>query len=189
MKKFLTLLPALLLLAVVSAGAQVTAGATASAFDYQGSWTVGTEQTQQIPFIYAGAQKGNIFSLGTREVFDPGVFNMYGGLVNFQPDLSALFKNTTFNPDQVAISFDIAGGVATLQSGTTVPAVEGRINFQVALTPNASFTGGYAGGGLLGKNRFGDFSAGIAYAFGGPKTPVSLAKARFNSKYALKHPQ
>ena len=29
------------------ATAQVTAGATASAIDYQGAWNIGTEQTQQ----------------------------------------------------------------------------------------------------------------------------------------------
>ena len=169
------------------ATAQVTAGATASAIDYQGAWNIGTEQTQQVPFIYAGAQKNNIFSLGAREILVPGVFNMYGGLFNYQPDLTALFKNTTFNPDQVSLSFDIAGGIATLQNGTTTTALEGRVNFQVALTPNASFTGGYAGGGLLGKNKFGDLSAGFAYAFGGPKVAPSAAKARFNKKYALKH--
>ena len=149
------LLFAILALVVIPAMAQVTAGATASAINYNGAWTVGTEQTQSIPVVYWGAQRGNVFSLGSREIINPGVFNIYGALGNYQPDISALIKKTTMNPDQVAVSFDVAGGIATLQNGSTAPAVEGRVNFQVALTPNTAFTGGYAGGGLVGQNRFG----------------------------------
>ena len=186
MKRIILLCTITALLSIPALHAQLQAGATASAFDYNGTWTIGTEQTQSYPLVYWGAQKGNIFSVGAREIINPGIFNVYGGLGNYQPDFSALFKKTTINPDQVTISFDIAGGVATLQNGTTAPALEGRVNFQVALTPNASFTGGYAGGGLVGQNRFGTVSAGFAYLIGGPKTQ-SLAKARFNAKYALKH--
>jgi hypothetical protein len=167
--------------------AQVTAGATASAINYQGSWNVGTEQTQSVPLVYWGAQKGNVFSLGSREIINPGVFNMYGGLGNYQPDISALLKHTTINPDQVNLSFDLAGGIATLQGGTTAPALEGRVNFQVAITPNTSFTGGYAGGGLIGRNRFGVVSAGFAYLFGAPSSTQSVARKNYLRRYALKH--
>ena len=167
--------------------AQVTAGATASAFNYRGAWTVGTEQTQSIPVGYWGVQKGNILSVGSREIINPGVFNVYGGLVNYQPDLTALLKHTAFNPEQVMVSFDIAGGVATFPTGPTAPAIEGRVNFQVALTPNTSFTGGYAGGGMVGKDRFGTISAGFAYLFGSPISTQSVAKKNFIRKFALKH--
>ena len=167
--------------------AQFNAGATASAFRYNSAWTVGTEQTQQVPFIYAGVNKNNIFSIGAREVINPGVFNMYGGLINYQPDLTSLFSHTTFNPNQVNISFDVAGGLATLANGNTAPSVEGRVNFQVALTPNASFTGGYAGGGLIGNSEFGTISAGFAYAFGGPMNTKSLARKAFVQNYYMTH--
>jgi hypothetical protein len=172
----------------IPAVAQVTAGATASAVYYQHAWAVGTEQTQQIPVFYAGAAKNNIFSVGTREVIVPTVFEMYGGMVNYQPDLSALLAKTNFNPNQVSVSFDMAGGVATLPGGFTKPAVEGRFNFQVALTPATTFTGGYAGGGLIGQNQFYTVSAGLQHQiFGAPSATKSLAKKTFNRMYALKH--
>ncbi len=170
----------------VGARGQVAAEATASAINYNGSWNVGTEQSQLIPLVYAGAQKNNIFSIGAREIINPGVFDLYGGLVNFQPDLTKLFSKTTFNQDQVNISFDVAGGATTLATGATVPGVEGRVNLNVALSPNASFTGAYAGGGMIGQNRFAIVSAGFVYRLFGPKTQ-SMSEKRFNAKYALKH--
>ena len=172
----------------VPAVAQVTAGATASAIRYQGAWTVGTEQTQSVPVVYWGAQKGNIFSLGAREIIAPGQFQVYGALGSYSPDISALIKKTTFNPDQFALSFDVAGGVATIPVGGTKPAVEGRVNFAYALTPNTALTGAYAGGGLIGQDHFFTVSAGFAYIFGGPQNTQSVAKKRFITTYALKHP-
>ena len=184
------IIPFLVVIALcIPAAAQVTAGATASAIRYQGAWTVGTEQTQQIPLFYAGAAKGQIFSLGAREIIAPGQFQMYGALGSYQPDISALIKKTTFNPDQFALSFDVAGGVATLSSGGTKPAVEGRVNAAYALTPNTSLTGAYAGGGLIGGTPFYTVSAGFAYIFGGPANTQSVAKKRFIQAYALKHRQ
>lgn len=171
----------------VGARGQVAAEATASAINYQGAWTAGTEQSQSFPLVYWGAQKGNIFSLGAREILNPGVFNVYGALGSYQPDISKLLAKTTFNPDQVNLSLDVVGGAATLQNGSTVPALEGRLNLKVAITPNTAFTGGYAGGGLIGKDRFGVVSAGFVYDLFRPKTSQSLAKQRFNKKYALKH--
>ena len=180
---------AVTLLAVPTVQAQVTAGATASAVYYQKAWSLGTEQTQQIPVFYAGAAKNNIFSFGTREVIVPTVFEMYGGLVSYQPDLTKLLAKTNFNPNQVSLSFDFAGGVATLPAGVTKPAVEGRVNFQIALTPATTFSGGYAGGGLIGQNRFGTVSAGLSHTiFGTPSATQSLAKKRFIQAFALKHP-
>ena len=174
----------------IPAVAQLQAGATASAVYYEKAWSMGTEQTQQIPVFYAGAAKNNIFSVGTREVIVPTVFELYGGLVSYQPDLTKLLAKTNFNPDQVSLSLDFAGGVATLPDGSTKPGVEGRLNFQIALTPATSFTGGYAGGGLIGQNRFGTISAGFAHTlFGTPAATQSSAKKRFNLIYAVTHPK
>jgi hypothetical protein len=167
---------------------QVTAGATASAINYKGAWTIGTEQTQSIPLVYWGAQKGNIFSLGSREVINPGVFNAYGVLGSYSPDISALIKKTTFSPDQFAVSFDVMGGIATMPTGPARTALEGRVNVSYALTPNTALTGAYAGGGLIGQDPFYTVSAGFAYLFGGPSNTQSLAKKRFIQKFALKHP-
>ena len=170
--------------------AQVTAGATANAVYYHTNWSAGTELTQQIPVFYAGSAKNNIFSVGTREVIVPSVFDMYGGMVNFQPDITKLLEKTNFNPDQVSVSFDLAGGVATLPGGITKPAIEGRFNFQIALTPATSFTGGYAGGGFIGQDKFGTVSAGLTHQiFGPPSATQSSAKKRFNLIYALTHPK
>ncbi len=173
----------------IPASAQVTAGATASAISYKGAWSLGTEQTQSIPVVYWGAQKGNAFSLGAREIVAPGVFQIYGALGSWSPDISALIKKTTFNPDQFALSFDLAGGVATLPVGPSKPALEGRVNVAYALTPNTALTGAYAGGGLIGSDPFYTVSAGFAYIFGGPANTQSLAKKRFIQAFALKHPQ
>jgi len=173
----------------IPAVAQVTAGATASAINYQGAWTVGTEQTQSIPVVYWGAQKGNALSLGAREIIAPGQFQIYGALGSWSPDISALIKKTTFNPDQFALSFDFVGGVATLPVGPSKAALEGRVNVAYALTPNTALTGAYAGGGLIGQNPFYTVSAGFAYIFGGPQNTQSLAKKRFIQAYALKHQQ
>lgn len=173
----------------IPAIAQVTAGATASAINYQGAWTVGTEQTQSIPVAYWGAQKGNALSLGAREIIAPGQFQIYGALGSWSPDISALIKKTTFNPDQFALSFDLVGGVATLPVGPSKAALEGRVNVAYALTPNTALTGAYAGGGLIGQNPFYTVSAGFAYIFGGPQNTQSLAKKRFIQAFALKHQQ
>ena len=181
------LLAAVSLMLAPLAMAQVSAGATASAIHYQGAWTVGTEQTQQMPLLYLGAQKGNIFSLGAREIISPGVFQIYGALGSFQPDISALVAKTTLNPDQFSLSFDVAGGVATLPVGPTKPAIEGRVNVSYAITPNTSLTGAYAGGGLIGKDPFYTVSAGFAYLFGAPANTQSVARKRFMQRYALKH--
>jgi hypothetical protein len=172
----------------IPAVAQVTAGATASAINYRGAWTIGTEQTQSVPLVYWGAQKGNVFSLGAREIVAPGVFQVYGALGSYSPDISKLIAKTAFNPDQFALSFDVAGGVATMPVGPSKPAVEGRVNFAYALTPNTALTGAYAGGGLIGADPFYTVSAGFAYIFGGPQNTQSLAKKRFIQKFALKHP-
>ena len=168
---------------------QVTADATASAIHYNGTWSVGTEQTQSLPVFYAGAAKGNVFSLGSREIIAPGVFTIYGGMGRFQPDITALIKKTTFNPDQFALSFDVAGGIATFPVGPSKPAMEGRVNISYALTPNTALTGAYAGGGLIGKAPFYTVSAGFAYLFGAPSSSPSLARQRFIHKYTLKHRQ
>ena len=178
----------ILALSVIPAFGQVTAGATASAINYKGAWTLGTEQTQSVPVVYWGAQKGNALSLGAREIVAPGAFQIYGALGSFSPDISALIKKTTFNPDQFALSFDVAGGVATMPVGPSKPAVEGRVNFAYALTPNTALTGAYAGGGLIGQDHFFTVSAGFAYIFGGPQNTQSVAKKRFITTYALKHP-
>jgi hypothetical protein len=185
-KRVSALLIVVLALGITTARAQVAVAAegTASAIHYNGTWTAGTEDTESFPLIYWGAQKGNIFSLGAREIIAPGVFNVYGGLGNYQPDLSSLFKNTTLNPDQFNLSFDVVGGVATLSSGGTQGALEGRVNFQIALTSNASFTGGYAGGGIVGGKPFGIVSAGFSYLFGDPSATPSLARHRFLAKRA-----
>lgn len=167
--------------------AQMTEGATASMFNYNGSWNLGTEQTQSFPLVYFGAHKDNIFSIGAREIIDPGVFNIYGALGNYQPDISKLLAKTTLNPTQFNISFDVVGGLATMAGGITSPALEGRINAQYALTPNTSLSGAYAGGGLIGQNRFGVVSAGFAYVFGAPANTQSVAKKAFIKHYALVH--
>jgi hypothetical protein len=168
------------------AQAQMTAAATASAINYQKAWTVGTEQTQSFPLFYAGAQKNNIFSLGAREIIDPGQFQVYGALGNYQPDISALIRKTTFSPDQFALSFDVMGGIATLAAGGTKPAVEGRVNVSYALTPNTALTGAYAGGGLVGQDPFYTVSAGFAYLFGAPTSTKSAARLNFIKRYTLK---
>ncbi len=178
---------ALALIAVPTVQAQLQAGATASAIRYQGAWTVGTEQTQSIPVMYWGASQGNSFSLGAREIINPGAFQVYGALGSWSPDISSIIKKTTFNPDQFALSFDIAGGVATFPVGPAKPALEGRVNFAYALTPNTALTGAYAGGGLIGQNPFYTVSAGVAYLFGAPSNTPSLARQRFIQKFALKH--
>jgi hypothetical protein len=172
----------------IPAVAQVQAGGTASAVYYQHGWSMGTEQTQQFPVFYGGASKNQIVSFGTREVIVPTVFELYGGLVNYQPDLTALMQKLNFDPNAVSLSIDFAGGVATLPSGTTKPGVEGRLNFQIALTPATSFTGGYAGGGLIGQDQFYTISAGLSHQlFGTPSATPSAAKKAFNRVYALKH--
>src|SRR5665213_2967444 len=133
----------LLLLFVGVASAQTSSlstQATASAFHYQGNWYAGTEQTQSMPVVYFGAQKGNVFSLGAREIIAPGAFNVYGALGNYQPDISKLIAKTTFNPDQFNLSIDMMGGVATLAGGVTKPALEGRLNVNYALSPNVALT-------------------------------------------------
>ena len=177
----------LILLSAISASAQVTADATASAIRYKGAWTVGTEQTQRIPVVYWGAQKGNVFSLGSREIIAPGVFNAYGALGSYSPDISKLIAKTTFSPDQFALSFDVMGGVATLPVGPVRTALEGRVNVAYALTPNTALTGAYAGGGLIGQDPFFTVSAGISYLFGNASSTQSLAKKRYNLVYAMTH--
>ena len=82
----------------VGARGQVAAEATASAINYQGAWTAGTEQSQSFPLVYWGAQKGNIFSLGAREILNPGVFNVYGALGSYQPDISKTAGEDDFQP-------------------------------------------------------------------------------------------
>jgi hypothetical protein len=191
MKRILTIIAivAVALVAVPAIQAQLQAGATASAVYYQRNWYPGTEQTQQLPVFYLGTAKNNIVAFGTREVIVPSVFELYGGLINYQPDLTNILAKMNFSPQQVSLSFDMAGGVATLPDGTTKPGVEGRLNFQIALTPATSFTGGYAGGGLIGQNRFGTISVGLTHdLFGSPSSTQSVAKKAFNKVYALKHP-
>jgi hypothetical protein len=175
----------------IPAVAQVQAGGTASAVYYQGNWYMGTELTPlQVPVFYAGAAKNNIFSVGQRDVVVPGAFELYGGLVNYQPDLTGLLSKLNFNADQVSLSIDFAGGVATFPNGTTKPGLEGRVNFQYALTPATTFTGGYAGGGLVGQDRFGTVSAGLSHTlFGTPSATQSMSKKKFNLVYALTHPK
>ena len=193
MRKLIAILDigaALTFTAVVQAQIQVTEQATASAINYAGAWNVGTEQTQQFPLVYFGASKAQVFSLGAREILNPGVFDVYGALGNYQPDLTALLKKTTINPDEVQLSFDVLGGVATVNGVTgTKPALEGRVNFQVAITPNTSFTGGYAGGGLIGGNRFGVISAGLSYLFGNASASPSALKKSFVKRYMAAHYQ
>ena len=187
--KRITLFFAILAMSV-PALAQLQAGATASAVYYEKAWSMGTEQTQQVPVFYLGTAKNNIVSFGTREVIVPTVFELYGGMVNYQPDLTSILSKLNFNADQVSLSLDFAGGVATLPDGSTKPGVEGRLNFQIALTPATSFTGGYAGGGLIGQNRFGTISAGLSHTiFGTPSATQSSAKKRFNLIYAVTHPK
>ena len=185
MKRIIPFLVAIAL--SIPAVAQVTADATASAIRYKGAWTVGTEQTQRIPVAYWGAQKGNVFSLGSREIIAPGVFNAYGALGSYSPDISKLIAKTTFSPDQFALSFDVMGGVATLPVGPPRTALEGRVNVSYSLTPNTALTGAYAGGGLIGQDPFFTVSAGLSYLFGNPNSTQSLAKKRFNLVYALTH--
>jgi hypothetical protein len=159
--------------------------ATASAFHYQGNWLAGTEQTQSFPLVYFGAQKGQIVSLGAREIIVPGSFNAYGALVNYQPDISKLIAKTTFNPDQFSLSFDVMGGLATLPDNTTKPSLEGRVNFAYAFTPSVALTGAYAGGGLIGRDRFGVVSAGLRYMIGAGNAP-SMAIKRMVARAAAK---
>jgi len=188
--KRIILICTILALSTIPALAQLQAGATASAVYYHSGWAVGTEQTQQVPVFYTGASKNQIISFGTREVIVPTVFEMYGGLVNYQPDLTSLLAKTNFNPNQVSLSIDFAGGIATLPGGATKPAVEGRVNFQYALTPATTFTAVYGGGGLIGRDQFYTISAGLSHQlFGTPSATQSLAKKTFNRMYALKHRQ
>ena len=171
--------------AVTAQAQQLSTQATASAFHYQGNWLVGTEQTQSFPLAYFGQQKGNVFSLGAREIIVPGSFNAYTALGNYQPDLSKLIAKTTFSPDQFSLSFDLAGGLATLADNTTKPTIEGRVNFAYALSPNVALTGAYAGGGMIGKDRFVVVSAGLQYMFGAQHSP-SAAVQRLVRRAALK---
>jgi len=171
----------LFLAAAMAASAQVTVGTTASAYYYQKAWFVGNETTASVPFLYLGTAKNNILSLGGRNDVAANAFDAYTGLVSFQPDLTKYFGN------QVALSLDVGGGAATLAAGGTKPAVQGTLNFTVMLTPNTSAIGGYAGGGLIGGNKFGKFSAGIAHYFGGPATVQSQAKKNFVKRYLSTH--
>jgi hypothetical protein len=154
----------------------VTTQATASAIRYQGQWGVGTEQSQLLPVIYFGQQNGQVFSLGAREIIAPTFgWSIYGALGSYQPDISSIIKKTTFNPDQFALSFDLAGGMASLPNNITKPAIEGRVNFSYAFTPTIAMTGAYAGGGLIGQERFATVSAGLAYVFGASNVPSAAA--------------
>lgn len=187
MKTIIALAVTILALTLVpTVYAQVTTQATASAIHYDGSWYVGTEETLILPVFYLGAAKNNIVSLGAREIVNPGVFNVYGAMGNYQPDLTKLFAHTAFNPDQFTLSFDVMGGVATMADGTTKPAMEGRANFQYALTANTALTGGYAGGGMIGGKPFGTISAGFAYIFGDPNSTQSMSRKRFLLRRAVK---
>jgi hypothetical protein len=173
-----------LCLAVTGNAQSLATEATASAVSWNGNWYAGTEQTQSFPVMYWGQSNGNVFSLGAREIVVPGAgWSMYGALGNYSPDISALIKKTTFNPDQFRLSFDLAGGIATLPGAVTKPAVEGRVNFAYSLTPNTALTGAYAGGGFIGSQRFGVVSAGFQYIFGAGNVP-SLAMKRMQSKAA-----
>jgi hypothetical protein len=161
--------------------------ATASAIRYQGSWGVGTEQSQTVPLAYWGAQKGNVLSLGAREIVAPSFgWNIYGVLSNYQPDISALIKKTTFSPDQFALSFDVMGGIATLPTGISKPALEGRVNVAYALTPNTALTGAYAGGGVIGNERFAIVSAGLQYIFGAGNVKSNAMKRMLARRAFLK---
>jgi len=187
MKSLFAALAALILLMLVIPGyAQVTTQATASAIHYDGAWTAGTEETESLPVVYLGAAKNNIVSLGAREIINPGYWNMYGALGNYQPDLTWLFKHTALDPSQFTLSFDVDGGIATLTDGGTKPAVEGRANFQYALTANTALTGGYAGGGMIGGKPFGVVSVGFAYLFGDPNSTQSMSRKRFLLRQAIK---
>ena len=46
----------LVILSVPALQAQMTEGATASMFNYNGAWNLGTEQTQSFPLVYFGEQ-------------------------------------------------------------------------------------------------------------------------------------
>lgn len=169
--------------------AMLTTEATASAVRYNGQWSVGTEETQSFPLLYLGAGKNNIFSLGVREILVPSVWNVYGAIGNFQPDISKLLALTTLSPQQFNISFDLVGGVATFASGTTAsaPALEGRVNVNYAITPSTELTGAYAGGGLIGSKTFAVVSAGFAYVFGAPNTQSTLKKGFLLRRAVLHH--
>jgi hypothetical protein len=182
----------LLILAMIMASmasaqtASMSTQATASAIRWNGQWGAGTEQTQSMPVMYWGAQKGNVFSLGAREIVAPSFgWNIYGAVGNYQPDISALMKNTTFNPDQFTVSFDVMGGIATLPAGVSKPAMEGRVNFNYAFTPSVALSGAYAGGGFIGSQRFGVVSAGLQYIFGAGNVP-SAAMHRMQVRAAQK---
>jgi hypothetical protein len=169
--------------AALTCRAQVTTEATATGFDYLGTWYAATTETESLPVVYWGTAKGNSFSLGARELIVPSLFNVYGGVGTYQPDISALIKKTTLNPDQFQLSFDVMGGLATIPTGNK-PALEGRVNFSYAFTPNTALTGAYAGGGLIGANHFVEVSAGLQYIFN-PSASPSAAMKRLVKKAAL----
>jgi hypothetical protein len=163
--------------------AQVSTQATATAFNYQGSWYAATTETEAVPLVYWGAADGNSFSLGARELIIPSLFSVYGVVGTYQPDISALIKKTTLNPDQFQLSLDVMGGAAVLPGGSK-PSLEGRLNFSYAFTPNTALTGAYAGGGIIGSNKFAEVSAGLEYIFN-PQASPSLAMKRLIKRAAL----
>lgn len=184
----MTRIIALALLAVwlaIPAQAQFNAQATAGALHYNGTWNLTTTETEALPLIYWGASKGNSFSIGAREIIVPSLFDVYGGVGTWQPDLSAILKKTTLNPDQFTLSVDLMGGAAIIPTGNK-PALEGRVNFAYAFTPNTALTGAYAGGGLIGSNGFYEVSAGLEYIFNPAASPNAAVKRMLARRAALK---
>ena len=184
MKRLLLIL-ALPILLALPASAQVAAQATATGFYFQGNWYAATTETESMPLIFWGASKGNSFAIGARELIVPSLFNVYGGVGTYQPDLSTLIKKTTLNPDQFQVSFDVMGGMALIASGNK-PAIEGRVNVMYSLTPNTALTGAYAGGGMIGSDRFGEVSAGIEYIFNPSASPSAAVQTLVRKAAALK---
>jgi len=167
----------------IPAQAQFNAQATAGALHYNGTWNLTTTETEALPLVYWGTDKGNSFSIGAREIIVPSLFTVYGGVGTWQPDLSAIIKKTTLNPDQFTLSVDVMGGAAIIPAGNK-PALEGRVNFAYAITPNTALTGAYAGGGLIGSQGFYEVSAGLEYIFS-PQSSPSAAVKRMLAKRTL----
>lgn len=153
-----------------------TAQPTASMFHYQGAWNAGTQVTEMVPISYLGVSKNNVLSLGLREDIVPNVFNGYIGMANFQPDLTKLIAKTPFDPSQLSLSFDLGGGISKFPDSSTKPMIEGRLNVNYALTAGDSLTGGYAGGGFIGRDRYYFLSVGWAHTFGVENVPSAMVK-------------
>jgi hypothetical protein len=156
--------------ASTSSATGFVASSDAVAVHYAGAWSAGTLITESYDFLDFGASKGNHVYLEGQELIAPTPgFQIYGGGIGFQPDLTRLLNKTNVQPSAFQAIFQLAVGNGVSSSGGSHMAylIGGGVKY--ILTPSLTWQTLEAHYGRFGAEPFEDISTGLALAFGGTK--------------------